>query len=370
MEIHLNEISVREVCDGFVDNDENGVFGYHGKLNIRPAFQREFIYDDSKRDAVINTIQKGFPLNVMYWVDNLDGNYELLDGQQRTISICYYVAGYFSINGRAFHNLTKSEQEQILDYKLMIYICNGTDKEKLDWFKTINIAGIQLTKQELRNAIYTGPWLHDAKRHFSKTGAPAYKIGKNYLTGSAIRQDYLETALKWISSRDGISIEDYMSKHQHDPIANELWSYFQDVINWVSAIFPDYDSSIMKGVDWGTFYNAYHQDMLDPKELKKEVEKLKLDDDVTAKKGICPYLLSHDPKYLSLRAFTDSQKLQVYTKQKGICPICVEEHRPKTHYELNEMEADHITPWIEGGHTTIDNCQMLCKEHNRRKGSN
>lgn len=223
MKIKMHEIPVREIVDGYIDSAEGGVVGYGGKLNIRPAFQREFIYRDKQREEVIRTIQKNFPLNVMYWVKGDNGNFEVLDGQQRTISICQYVIGDFSIDHRAFGNLTETERQQILDYPLMIYICEGTDKEKLDWFKIINIAGEQLTPQELRNAIYTGEWLTEAKKYFSKTMCPAYQIAGDYMNGSAIRQNYLETALKWIAARDGIEIEDYMSHHQHDTNCNELW---------------------------------------------------------------------------------------------------------------------------------------------------
>ena len=240
MKIKLHEISVREVTANYSDNAENGITSYNGRLNIRPAFQREFIYKEKQRDEVIKTVLKGFPLNVMYWVRNDDGNFEVLDGQQRTISLCQYVKNEFSIDSRMFQNLTKTEQEQILNYKLMVYICEGNDREKLDWFKTINIAGERLTDQELRNAMYTGEWLYEAKRYFSKTLCPAYQIAEKYLAGSAIRQDYLETALRWISARDGVAIEDYMSAHQHDTNCNELWLYFKSVINWVQVIFPNY----------------------------------------------------------------------------------------------------------------------------------
>ena len=247
MKIELHEITVREVTDGFKDSAENGVVGYGGKLNIRPAFQREFVYSGKQRDEVINTVKNGFPLNVMYWVKSDDGNYELLDGQQRTLSICQYVNGDFSLNSKYFHNLTQTEKDQILDYTLMIYICEGNDKEKLDWFKIINIAGEELTDQELRNAIYTGPFISDAKRYFSKSGCAAYQIAGDYLTGSAIRQDYLETAIEWLSSKEGKSIEDYIAEHQHDANANALWLYFQQVISWVKVVFPKYRKE-MKGV--------------------------------------------------------------------------------------------------------------------------
>jgi uncharacterized protein with ParB-like and HNH nuclease domain len=237
MKIELREITIREVVDKYINNNEEGVVGYSGKLNIRPKYQREFVYKDKQRDSVIETVRKNFPLNVMYWVKNSDDSFEVLDGQQRTISICEYVAGNFSLNFQYFHNLEDTEKEEILDYKLMVYFCEGTDKEKLDWFKTINIAGEKLTDQELRNAIYTGTWLTEAKKYFSKSGCPAYAIGSDYLNGSPIRQDYLETAIAWISEN---KIEQYMAENQHKPNANELWLYFQSVINWIKAVFPNY----------------------------------------------------------------------------------------------------------------------------------
>lgn len=362
MNIELHEIPVRDVVNGYVDSAENGVVGYGGKLNIRPAFQREFIYKDKQRDEVINTVMKGFPLNVMYWVKSDNGGYELLDGQQRTISIAQYVNGDFSVNHMGFDNLTDTEREQILNYKLMIYICEGTDKEKLDWFKIINIAGEQLTAQELRNAIYTGEWLTEAKKYFSKTGCPAHAIASDYLKGAAIRQDYLETAISWISARDGIEIEDYMAKHQHDPNCNELWLYFQNVINWVKVIFPKYRKE-MKGLEWGVYYNKYSQNNYDPKTLESRIAELMQDDDVTKKSGIYEYLLDGAEKHLSIRAFTQSMARAAYERQKGVCPIC------RQHFEITEMQADHITPWSKGGKTTPENCQMLCAECNRRKSN-
>ena len=359
MKIILNEIPIRDVVKGYIDNQESGVVGYNGRLDIRPPFQREFIYNEKERNAVIDTINKGFPLNVMYWSKNGD-NYELLDGQQRTLSICQYVNGDFSVDYKGFNNLTKDLQDKILNYKLMIYICEGEPSEKLDWFKIINIAGEKLTDQELRNSQYTGPWLHDAKRHFSKTGCPAYQIGEKYLNGSTIRQDYLETALRWICDRDNIEIEDYMGSHQQDNDANELWIYYQAVIDWIKRIFPNYRRE-MKGIDWGILYNEYKDQSYNSDKLEEKVKELMMDDDVTKKSGIYPYLITGKEKYLSIRSFTDSQKREAYEKQDGICKNC---HQ---HFEINEMEADHITPWHDGGKTTSDNCQMLCRECNRRK---
>jgi hypothetical protein len=358
MKIKLNEITIREIAKGYVNDEEEGVVGLNGKLNIRPKYQREFIYKDKQRDAVVETVRKDFPLNVMYWVKNEDGTYEVMDGQQRTISICEYVIGKFSLNYQFFHNLEESEREQILNYKTMIYFCEGTDKEKLDWFKIINIAGEKLADQELRNAIYTGTWLSDAKRHFSKTGCAAWGMAKEYMTGSPIRQDYLETAIDWISGGD---IEDYMSKNQHKPNANELWLYFQNVVNWVKVVFPKYRKE-MKGVAWGFLYNKFKDEKdLDTNQLEEEITKLMRDDDVTNKKGIYEYVLTREEKYLNIRAFSDNQKREAYERQNGICPQCGK------YFEIDGMEGDHIKPWHEGGKTTAENCQMLCKTDNRVK---
>ncbi|MDR0472500.1 MAG: DUF262 domain-containing protein [Treponema sp.] len=226
MKIELHEIAIKDIVKDYIDNQEEGIIGYSGKLNIRPKYQREFVYKDQQRDAVIDTIQKGFPLNVMYWVKN-GKNYEILDGQQRTVSFCQYVNDEYSIKARAWHNLTDDEKDNILNYKCMIYFCEGTDSEKLAWFKIINIAGEKLTPQELRNAVYTGSWLTDAKRHFSKSGCAAYNLAKDYVSGSAIRQEILETALDWISKG---KIEEYMSANQHEADATEIWQYFLAVI--------------------------------------------------------------------------------------------------------------------------------------------
>jgi hypothetical protein len=357
MKIELHEIAVREVAENYVDNAEEGVVGYGGRLNIRPKYQREFVYDNAKRNAVMDTIRKDFPLNVIYWVKNEDGTFEVLDGQQRTVSFCQYVHNTFSIEDRFFHNLTRTEQEQILNYKLMVYFCEGNDREKLDWFRIINIAGEKLTDQELRNAVYTGTWLTNAKSIFSKSNCAAYLLSKDYVSGSPIRQEILETALSWIA--DG-EIEKYMSIHQHDPNANELWTYYRNVIEWVKLTFTTYRKE-MKGIGWGGLYDQFKGKMFDAKKLEKEIQALMMDDDVTAKKGVYPYVLTRDEKYLNIRAFTDSQRRAAYERQQGICAKC------GRHFELSEMEADHITPWHLGGKTSVENCQMLCREDNRRK---
>jgi hypothetical protein len=362
MNIELKNIKVRDVVDGYKDNGEGGVVGYGGNLNIRPAFQREFIYGNKERDAVIKTVRQGFPLNTMYWATTDDGKFELMDGQQRTISICQYITDIIPVKfdegyELAFNNLTADQQQQVLDYELSVYVCEGNDSEKLDWFKTINIAGKPLTNQELRNAIYTGPWLADAKRWFSKTYGPADQIGEKYLNGSPIRQDYLEKTIDWIS--DG-KIENYMSKHQQDADAQELWQYFQEVMSWVERVFPEY-RKIMKGLEWGRFYNDHKNNNLNAAQLENRIIELIQDDEVDNKKGIYEYLLTGDEKTLNLRTFDEKTKVVQYEKQKGICSIC------KKHFEIDEMEADHITPWHKGGKTIPENCQMLCKQCNRTK---
>lgn len=361
MKIALQNVRIADLVADYSDKGEAGVTGYSGKLNIRPAYQREFVYGPKERDAVIDTVRKGFPLNTMYWAVADDGGYELMDGQQRTISICQYVQGEYSIaidgNPFGFANLPKERQEQILDYELSIYVCEGTDQQKLDWFRVINIAGKPLYDQELRNAIYTGPWLAAAKTWFSKTGAPAAAIGNKLLNGTPIRQDYLETALDWISQG---KIEAYMAAHQHDQNANELWTYFQAVINWVNLTFPNYRKE-MKGVAWGPLYNQFKDVAQDTAKLEAEVSRLMRDEDVTKKSGIFDYVLSGNERALSIRAFTDNMKREAWERQDGICPACTKK------FAIEDMEADHIDPWHAGGKTIAANCQMLCKPDNRRK---
>lgn len=359
MKINLQEISVKDVANCYTDNNEDGVVGYNGLLNIRPKYQREFVYKDVQRDAVLDTLRKNLPLNVLYWVKNSDGTFEVLDGQQRTISICQYITGKYSINYKYFHNLEPEEQQQILDYKLMVYVCEGTNKEKLEWFKTINISGEKLTNQELLNTVYTGEWLSDAKKNFSKTNCPAWSIGKDYLTGSPIRQDYLETVLSWISCD---KIEDYMSKSCNLPNANNLWLYFNNVINWVKATFVFYRKE-MKGVNFGILYDKHGKDVIDTKKLEIEIKDLLQNEDVTKKSGVFGYVLTRDVRYLNLRTFSDKQKTEMYEVQNGICNNC------ENHFELSEMEADHIIPFSQGGKTLINNCQMLCKKCNRTKSN-
>lgn len=373
MKIQQSNIKVRDLVRGYINNNEDGVVGYDGKLNIRPPFQREFCYNSEQQKAVINTIVKGFPLNTMYWVRNEDGSFELLDGQQRTLSICEYVAGNFSMEfevglPQSFHNLTDAQQDKILDYELMVYICEGEEKERLDWFRTINIAGEKLTNQELLNINYIGTWLSDAKRKFSKTNCVAYKLGSKYVKGSPIRQEYLETALNWINDGD---VAGYMSAHQKDQDASKLWLYFQNVIGWVEKTFgidkhsKNYRKE-MCGLNWGYLYNRYHTNEYDANEMEKKVNELMSNDEVTDKKGVYEYLLSGEDENLacklSKRTFSNTDKRTAYERQKGICPIT------NAYYPIEEMQADHIIPWWKGGTTTLDNLQMISKTANARKG--
>lgn len=365
MKIELREVTVAALCEGFADNGEQGVAGYGGDLNIRPAYQREFVYGPKERNAVIDTVRKGFPLNTMYWAVAGKG-FELMDGQQRTISLCQYVNGDFSIeidgNPFSFHNLPKERQQRILNYELSIYVCDGSDEDKLDWFKVINIAGKPLSSQELRNAIYTGPWLADAKRWFSRRNPPAVQDGRDRLIkADPNRQEVLETALDWFT---GGKIEQYMDEHRSDVDAQELWNYWQAVFDWVKRVFPNQDSArarLMKGFPWGRFYNAHKNDNLNAADLEKRIVALIEDDEVENKKGIYAYLLTGNEKTLNLRAFDEKIKQAVYARQKGTCPVC------KTHFEFHEMEADHRIAWHKGGKTTADNCDMLCIADNRAK---
>lgn len=362
MKIELHEIKIKDLVKGYVDSADQGVVAYGGKLDVRPSYQREFIYKDKQRVAVIDTVMKGFPLNVMYWIVRPDGKYEVMDGQQRTISIAQFFNGEFSFDMRYFHNLENDEQKKFLNYPLMVYFCEGSDSEKLDWFKTINIAGEQLTPQEMRNAVYHGPFVEDAKRWFSRPGAPAAKVGGNYLNGARERQDYLETALDWISEGE---IDRYMAKHAKDKNANVLWNYFQGVIGWLEANFTHTKDrfKILKGLNWGMLYGKYGKKVLDTAGFERQIQDLLMDDDVTKKSGIIPYVLGEGERCLSIRAFSDSMKLAAYTKQGGVCKMCGKKFR------LDEMQADHIKPWSKGGHTSQDNCQMLCSMCNFTKGA-
>ena len=372
MTIKQIEVTVGEIVDGYVNNDELGVRGYGGRLDIRPPYQREFIYNEKEQQAVITTVLNGYPLNVMYWVrrsDDAECPYEVMDGQQRTLSLCQYVAGKFSYDFKNFFNQPEDIKKKILDYRLTVYVCEGEPSEKLEWFKTINIAGKPLNEQEINNAVYAGPFVSDAKRHFSKSTCGAYRLGKDLVTGTPIRQDFLKKALEWMAAhetRQGRrqSIVGYMAEHQHDPNANNLWTYYQNVLNWAITNFdPSKFKKIMKGLDWAMLYDRYHDSTLDTAAMARRISALMRDDEIQRKQGIIPYVLTGDEHWLDLRAFPEDMKLAVWEEQGHVCPLC------KRKFDFEFMEGDHTTPWRDGGRTVKENCQMLCRECNRRKAA-
>lgn len=366
MKIELFPVKVKELFAGYCDNGEDGVFGYGGMLSLRPPYQREFVYNLEQSEAVIHTVLKGYPLNVMYWVNTGNSNYECLDGQQRSLAICKYLNHEYpiTVNGNVYYvdSLPDDLYDQLINYELMIYVCEGSTSEKLEWFRVVNIAGEKLTDQELRNSVYTGPWLSDAKRHFSKSTCAAKAISDKLIKGSPIRQELLEYALKSISAAQGVTIEEYMSAHQNDDNCDELWIYFQNIINWVNTMFPLYYKE-MYNQDWGAFYNEYHNNTYSPSVMQQRVKELMGDEEVTSKRGIFRYVLSGNEKYLSLRSFDDRDKRTIYMQQGGKCAIC---GKP---YPFDKMQGDHITPWSQGGKTEISNLQMLCTDCNLKKSN-
>lgn len=365
MKIKMKPITVRNLANGYKDNAEEGVVAYGGRLNVRPPYQREFIYEAKEQREVIRSIMEDFPLNVMYWVKNQQGGYEMLDGQQRTISICRFIHNKLSVDEQRMDGLPKDIQEKILNYdKLIVYFCEGEQSEILKWFEIINIVGMKLTNQEMRNALYTGEWLADAKLFFSKTGCAADGIANKYMKATANRQEYLEAAIKWIAkTKTENEIRDYMGDHQQDQNANDLKQHFRNIFDWVGDTFPpvkEYPKE-MRGVDWGTLYNDHKDDKINTAKIAASVEKLMGDDDVTKKTGIFAYVLNGDEKHLNIRQFTESQMQTAYQQQRKLCKKC------RKKFERKDMEGDHIKPWSKGGKTEPSNCQMLCKDCNRKK---
>lgn len=369
--IEEKKVTVGEIVKGYINNDDQGIRGYNGLLDIRPPYQREFIYNEQEQQAVITTVLNGYPLNIMYWVkrnEDAECPYEVMDGQQRTLSLCEYVAGKFAYDYMNFFNLPADVQKKILNYELTIYVCEGEESEKLEWFKTINIAGKPLNEQEIRNAVYAGPFVSDAKRYFSKTNCAAYRLGKDLVNGSPIRQDFFKKALEWMADHEtrkgkSQSAVGYMFVHQHDLNAMPIWTYFQTVLRWAMDTFNMKKfKKIMKGLDWACFYDEYHEKALDIKAIEIQISELMGDDEIQKPQGIIPYVLTGSERYLDLRVFSDKIKLAVWEKQNHKCAICGKE----LDYEF--MEGDHIIPWCDGGRTTIENCQMLCRNCNRTKG--
>lgn len=378
--------TVDDVCRGFVfdRNEGKGLFGLGGKLIIQPEYQRNYIYGDGKKDvAVVESLLKGYPLGLIYFVLNKDGMYEVLDGQQRITSFARFrnKSWPFAVNWkgkvRYFDSLDKDDQDRIKQTKLTIYVCEGEPSEIQEWFETINISGVPLVKQELRNASYHGPFVTKARAVFSNTGNANMSRWKTYVSGDPKRQAILETALDWVS--DG-HIDDYMARHRYDTSIEELTSHFETVIDWIDSIF-DYTGSEMCGRDWGRLYRQYHTRAYDRDAVTARVDELITDTQVQDRKGIFEYILGgeQDTSLLNIRVFDDRTKKTVYDKQtkaavakgKSNCPYCAIGHDNNAHriYRLSEMDADHVTAWSKGGSTDASNCQMLCKTHNRAKGN-
>ena len=385
MKTTLKQYTVREICEGFVYNtlEGKGLYGLAGKLTIQPEYQRNYIYEDGKRDvAVIDSMLKGYPLGLIYFNKVSDDEFEVLDGQQRITSFGRYVTGKFAIkdaNGmeQYFSGLAKDLQDMIMKTQLLIYECEGEESEIKEWFKTINIAGLPLNEQEILNAVYSGPFVTKVKEEFSNSLNANVQKWSAYISGNVKRQDYLATALKWVSKGN---IGNYMSKHRLDKDINEIKTYFESVIGWVDSIFDDVYSE-MRGLEWGELYERFHNNPYDHKALTAKVNELMADDYVTNKKGIFEYVLGgcEDTRLLNVRLFDKTIIKKVYTKQtteankKGVsnCPLCAHGHdsnRTKI-WKLEDMDADHVTAWSKGGETTEKNCQMLCKTHNRAKGN-
>lgn len=381
----LKTYTVQEICNGFVYNEleGKGLFGLSGKLTIQPEYQRNYIYADGKKDvAVIQSILKGYPLGLIYFNKVADDKFEVLDGQQRITSIGRYVTGKFAVKDQNdleqhFSGLPQELQDKILNTELLIYECQGSESEIKEWFKTINIAGVPLNNQELLNAVYSGPFVTLAKAEFSNSQNANVQMWSAYINGSVNRQDFLATALDWVSHGN---IGDYMSQHRRDDNINELKTYFTSVIDWASSVFIDVKNE-MCGLEWGRLYEQYHQNAYNPTDVSQRLNELYADPYVTNKRGIMEYILGgcSDAKLLNIRIFSEADKQTVYGQQtiaareQGIsnCPLCAignDNNRTRI-WKLSEMDADHVTAWSRGGSTSLDNCQMLCKTHNRAKGN-
>lgn len=381
----LTEITVREICDGFVYNEfeGKGLFGLGGRLTIQPEYQRNYIYADGKKDvAVIESVLKGYPLGLIYFNKVAENRFEVLDGQQRITSLGRYLTGKFAIKDdndipQYFSGLAEDLQQKILDTKLLIYECEGTESEIKEWFKTINIAGIPLNEQELRNAIFSGPFVTRCKEVFSNSNNANIQKWSAYISGAVNRQDYLACALDWVSKGH---IEHYMSQHRYDTTIDEVTCYFNTVIDWISSVFLDVESE-MRGLEWGRLYETYHTTPYHAAAISQRVQELYADPYVKNRKGIFEYLLGGEVQtsLLQVRVFDEATKKSVYKRQtlqaeqEGIsnCPLCAlghEANRTKI-WKIGDMDADHVTAWSKGGATDIHNCQMLCKSHNRAKGN-
>jgi hypothetical protein len=380
------DITVADICEGFVYNqlEGKGLFGLAGKLTIQPEYQRNYLYADkggNKEEAVIESLLKGYPLGLIYFNKVGNEKFEVLDGQQRITSIGRFVKNTFAImdnsNPKYFDSMAADQQAKILDSKLLIYECEGTETEIKQWFETINIAGVPLNSQELLNAIYSGPFVTLAKAEFSNSQNANIQKWSAYINASANRQGFLERALDWVSKGD---IGGYMSQHRSDKNIHGLKTYFNSVIDWVSTVFLDVLPE-MRGLEWGRLYEEYHGKSYDPKTMSDNVKNLSADDDVHSRKGIFEYLLggSLNTKLLDVRVFDTKVKRVAYAKQKQAadvkgesnCPLCALGHNANKSgiYKFDEMDADHVAAWSKGGGSSADNCEMLCITHNRAKGN-
>jgi 5-methylcytosine-specific restriction endonuclease McrA len=379
------DITVKDICEGFVYNEleGKGLFGLSGKLTIQPEYQRNYIYADGKRDvAVIDSILRGYPLGLIYFNTVSTDSFEVLDGQQRITSIGRFITNKFAIKDehgmeQYFSGIASDKQELILQTKLLIYECEGTESEIKEWFKTINIAGVPLNNQELLNAVYSGPFVTLCKGEFSNSQNANIQKWSAYISGSANRQEFLECAFDWVSEG---KIGDYMSRHRYDTNITQLQLYFNSVIDWVSTVFSDVESE-MRGLEWGRLYKTYHNKSYNPQKVSEEVKKLYGDPYVKNRRGIFEFILGGmtDTKLIEVRVFDDATKKSVYTTQTGVaetnghsnCPLCAlgTDSNKSRIWKIAEMDADHVTAWSKGGATSLDNCQMLCKTHNRAKGN-
>ena len=379
------DINVKDMCEGFVYNEleGKGLFGLSGTLTIQPEYQRNYIYADGKRDvAVIESILKGYPLGLIYFNQTSDGKFEVLDGQQRVTSFGRFVTNKFAIkdeNGleQYFSGIAKDKQQKILDTTLLIYVCEGNESEIKEWFRTINIAGVPLNTQELLNAVYSGPFVTQAKAEFSNSQNSNIQKWSAYLNGSALRQDFLAAALDWVSKGN---VGDYMSQHRNNQNINELKNYFNSVIDWVSSVFIDVESE-MRGLEWGRLYEDFHSKPYDSKQISMQVKELYSDPYVKSRKGVFEYILGGavDTKLLDVRVFDEATKKSIYAVQTSKatsenisnCPLCTLGHDANKHkiWNLIDMDADHVSAWSKGGKTTAANCELLCKTHNRAKGN-
>ena len=389
METELKSYTVEEIVEGFVfsELEGKGLYGLAGELVIQPEYQRHYIYGDGMRDvAVIDSLLKGYPLGLIYFVDNGE-KFEVLDGQQRITSVGRFVTGKFAIKvdglEQVFSSLAENLQRKILESTLLVYICKGTETEIKEWFQTINIVGMPLVKQELLNAIFSGPFVTAAKKTFSNSGDARQQMWKTYVKGDPKRQGVLQVALEWISASEDTpdGVDGYMAAHRSDRDCAALETYFTTVIDWIDGVFIGMPTSHMRGLEWGQLYEKYHTQSYNPAKVDEDLQALLEDECIDDKKGIYEYVLGgkRDTKLLNVRLFDSAIKRTAYknqtaeAKKKGIsnCPLCAVGNNPNKdrEYKQNEMEADHVTAWSKGGESTLENCQMLCQTHNRAKGN-